>query len=187
MSGEEFIESYIKMRRLQKKISLNKNDKAGLIAALSNNNMFWRTTAQRLLVELGDASIASQLYPIILNQKLDEVGINAPAIHALWTLHGLGLLDGSHPEASKVAEKALTHSAAGVRRAAVEVLKDNINALQWYKKAKVLSDKDLRVRLAVVIAIADSKASPEGMAALSEMNSKQENKKTKCESAKQKG
>ena len=160
-----------------KKISLNKNDKAGLIAALSSNNMFWRTTAQRLLVELGDASVANQLYPIILNQKLDEVGINAPAIHALWTLHGLGLLDGSHPEASKVAEKALTHSAAGVRRAAVEVLKNNINALQWYKQAKVLSDKDLRVRLAVVIAIADSKASPEGMAALSEMNSKQENKK----------
>ena len=104
------------------------------------------------------------------------MGINAPAIHALWTLHGLGVLDGGDPEAAKVAEKALTHPAAGVRRSAVEVLKSKANALQLYKKARLINDKDLRVRLAVVIAIADSKASPEGMATLKEMNSKKENK-----------
>ena len=158
-----------------KTMSLNKNDKAGLIAALSSNNMFWRTTAQRLLVESGDQSIAPKLYPLIRNQQLDAAGINAPAIHALWTLHGLGLLNSIHPVAMQVAEKALSHASAGVRRAAVAVLQTSANALQAYQKTRVLDDKDLRVRLAAIIAIADSKPSAEGRAALLAMNQKKEN------------
>ena len=51
--------------------------------ALSNDNMFWRTTAQRLLVEKGDKSVLPALYKLVQNEKLDETGINAPAIHAL--------------------------------------------------------------------------------------------------------
>jgi azurin len=158
-----------------KTMSLNKNDKVGLVAALSSNNMFWRTTAQRLLVESGDQSIAAKLYPLIRNQQLDAAGINAPAIHALWTLHGLGLINSSHPVAMQVAEKALSHVSAGVRRAAVAVLQTSANALPAYQKARVLDDKDLRVRLAAVIAIADSKPSAEGRAALLAMNQKKEN------------
>ncbi len=34
---------------------------------------------------------------------LDAIGLDAGAIHALWTLHGLGALDGSHPEATAAA------------------------------------------------------------------------------------
>lgn len=157
-------------------ISLNKNDKAGLIAALSNNNMFWRTTAQRLLVESKDISIAPQLYQLIRNEKLDETGINAPAIHALWTLHGLGLLNGNNSEALMVAKKALTHASAGVRRAAVAVLKNNSGALPAFQKATIFEDKDLRVRLAAVIAIADMKPSAEGQAILATMKKNKTNK-----------
>ena len=57
-----------------------------LIKALSNDNMFWRTTAQRLLVERRDKSVFPELYKLVQNESVDEIGINAPAIHALWTL-----------------------------------------------------------------------------------------------------
>lgn len=152
-----------------KKMMLDRKDKAGLVAALSNNNMFWRTTAQRLLVESADKSVAPALYRLVADHKLDEAGINAPAIHALWTLHGLGLLNGSDAKGMQAAEKALTHPSAGVRRAAVQVLPLNTKSLAAFKKAKIFSDPDLRVRLAGVIALADMKPSAESYSVLTAM------------------
>ena len=39
---------------------LSKDDPKGLVAALKNDNMFWRLHAQRLLVERGDRSVAAR-------------------------------------------------------------------------------------------------------------------------------
>ena len=155
-------------------ISLNKNDKAGLLQALSNNNMFWRTTAQRLLVENKDLTVAPELIKIINTSKVDEAGVNAPAIHALWTLHGLGLLK-NNASAIAAATKALSNSSGGVRKAAVEVIKALPTALKAYQNAKVFEDADYRVRLAAVIAIADMKPSTEAYAILNKMLKVKEN------------
>ena len=32
--------------------------------------------------------------------QVDEIGINAPAVHALWTIHGLNALNGTNKEAT---------------------------------------------------------------------------------------
>jgi hypothetical protein len=71
--------------------------------------MFWRTTAQRLLVEKNDVSVLPALYKLVQDESVDEVGINAAAIHALWTIHGLKALNGNNPAALAVAVKALSH------------------------------------------------------------------------------
>ena len=157
------------------KISLSKNDTDGLIRALSNDNMFWRTTGQRLLVEKADRSVLPALYKIVENTKLDEIGLNAPAVHALWTIHGLKALDGSNKEALDVATKALLHPAAGVRRAAIEVLPKNNTTFAAMQKAKLFEDKDLRVRLAAVLATTDMKPSAEIGNVLVNMAEKEEN------------
>lgn len=142
-------------------LSLNKNNAQGLISALSHNNMFWRTTAQRLLVENKDKSVLPELYKIVQNEKLDEIGLNAPAIHALWTMHGLNALDGTNKEALAVAVKALNHPAGGVRKAAVEVLPKTTATFQELSRQGLFTDKDLRVRLAAVLATTDMKTSEE--------------------------
>jgi azurin len=121
--------------------------------------MFWRTTAQRLLVEKGDRSVMASLYRIIRDLRLDETGINAPAVHALWTLHGLKAFDGRSAESIAVALKALGHPAAGVRRAAIQVLPRTPATLASMQQARVFDDPDLRVRLAAILAVADMKAS----------------------------
>ena len=56
-----------------------------LVSALSDGNPFWRLTAQRLLVEGRHTEATSAL-------KALAAATNAPipALHALWTLHGLG-------------------------------------------------------------------------------------------------
>ena len=64
----------------------------GCVAALSSDNMFWRLHAQRLLVERGQKDVVPQLLALVRNTAVDEVGINGGALHALWTLHGLGEL-----------------------------------------------------------------------------------------------
>lgn len=136
-------------------LSLSKNDPDKLVSALSNNNMFWRTTAQRLLVENGSKAVLPALYKLVQDEKEDEIGINAPAIHALWTMHGLKALDGTNKEALDVAMKALSHPVAGVRRAAIQVLPKTPATLQAMQKANVFHDKDARVTLAAILAVSD--------------------------------
>ena len=53
---------------------------------------------------------------------MDAAKLNTTVIHALWTLHGLGQLDGSNSQALAVAQAALKHPSAGVRKNAVRVL-----------------------------------------------------------------
>ncbi|MEO6328845.1 MAG: PVC-type heme-binding CxxCH protein [Ginsengibacter sp.] len=156
-------------------LQLDKNDVNGLVNALSNTNMFWRTTAQRLLVEKGDKSVLPALYKLVQNTTADEIGINAPAVHALWTMHGLKALDGINQEALSVALKALYNPVAGVRRAAIEVLPKNNATFLDIQRAKLFDDKDLRVRLAAVLATTDMKPSAELGNILLTMAEKEEN------------
>ncbi|HZK81267.1 MAG TPA: PVC-type heme-binding CxxCH protein, partial [Humisphaera sp.] len=72
---------------------------AQLVAALKSDNLLWRMHAQRLLVEKGDKSVVPALVALANDPSVDAIGLNAPAIHALWTLKGLGAIDGSSPDA----------------------------------------------------------------------------------------
>lgn len=67
---------------------LNQASAVELVAQLSNPNMWWRITAQRLLVERQDRSVVPSLEQLA-RQGSSLVG----RIHALWTLEGLGGLD----------------------------------------------------------------------------------------------
>ncbi|HEY9533054.1 MAG TPA: PVC-type heme-binding CxxCH protein [Mucilaginibacter sp.] len=134
---------------------LDKNNPDQLVAALQNDNMFWRMTAQRLLVEGGFKQVAPKLYALIQNKDIDAIGINAPAIHALWTLKGLGLLDGSDQQAISVAEEALRHPSAGVRKAAAQVLPLTTQSMAAIQNAGLLNDVNLNTRLAAILTIAD--------------------------------
>lgn len=142
-------------------LALSKEKPDDLIKALGNSNMFWRTTAQRLLVESGNRDVLDRLYRIIRDTSVDETGINAPAVHALWTLHGLKALNGDNNEALSVALGALKHPAAGVRRAAVQVLPPTAAVGKALIQAGALEDKDLRVVMATVLKTAEMPASDE--------------------------
>lgn len=134
---------------------LDKNNPAQLLTALQSDNLFWRMTAQRLIVEGGYKQLAPQLFKLVQNTSVDQIGLNAPAIHALWTLHGLGLLNGSDKEALVIAEAALRHPSAGVRKAAIQVLPAKTLT------ASILLEKNLNTRLAGILKIADMPASAE--------------------------
>jgi putative membrane-bound dehydrogenase-like protein len=126
-----------------------------LIAGLQSPNMFWRMHAQRLIVERGKTDVVPKLVALVGDPQVDALGLNAPAIHALWALKGLGALGGPKGDenAIEAARKAVKHASAGVRRNALLVLADDRGA---NVAREALSDKNPQVGLAALLAIADA-------------------------------
>jgi mono/diheme cytochrome c family protein len=74
--------------RRDRKPALSKATAAQLVDTLSHPNGWWRDTAQRLLVERGDRSVAK-----VLAQKAATAPDWRTRVHALWTLDGLDAID----------------------------------------------------------------------------------------------
>lgn len=141
-------------------MSLSKDDPDALVEALSHDNLFWRLTAQRLLVERGDTDVLADLYDLAENTSVDGMGLNSAALHALWTIHGLGQLDGSNDEAINTAVSALDHPAAGVRKTAVQVLPRTEAANHAILESGILKDTNDQTRLAALLTIIEMESSP---------------------------
>jgi len=120
-------------------MQLNSNDANSLLSALKSDNMFWRMHAQRMLVERGSNDVVPQLKAMVANTQLDEIGINATAIHALWTLKGLGALN------DQTLEAALSHPATSVRKNAIQVMEHNERGVARIVQFDLLNDKDALV------------------------------------------
>lgn len=138
---------------------LDTADAGGLVKALENDNQLWRFHAQRLLVERGRPDVSAGLQALVRNTAIDTVGLNVGAMHALWTLQGLGLLDGRDAAALNTAMGALGHPSAGVRRASIHVLPRTEAALAALLARGVLTDPSAQVRLAALLAVAEMPAS----------------------------
>ena len=142
-----------------KVLDLSKASTDQLVDALKSDNMLWRMHAQRLLVEGGHASIIPALIKLTQDSSVDAIGLNPAAIHALWTMHGLGAFDGSHADATAAAVAALHHPSAAVRKAALDVLPRNADALAAVIAAKSLEDRDAQVRKSALLALSEMPAS----------------------------
>ncbi|WP_206108241.1 PVC-type heme-binding CxxCH protein [Paludisphaera soli] len=145
---------------------LDPADPDGLVAALGSDNQFWRLHAQRLLTERGKADVVPKLLALAADPKVDAVGLNPGAIHALWTLRGLNALADAEARAAAVA--ALKHPSAGVRRAALQVLPRDADGVKALLAAGSLADEDAQVRLAALLALADVPTDPAAGAGIAE-------------------
>ncbi|AGA27104.1 PVC-type heme-binding CxxCH protein [Singulisphaera acidiphila] len=141
--------------KLAPPLSLAKATPGQLVDTLKNSNMFWRIHAQRLLVERGDRDVLPALFALTRDPGVDAIGLNPAAIHALWTIHGLGALDGTHPEAAGVAIEALGHKSAGVRMNALKVLPRNPQSLEAILTKGLIDDPDALVRLNALLALSE--------------------------------
>ncbi len=134
---------------------LSKDDAASLVAALKHSNRLWRRHAQRLLVERGQTDVVPGLIQLVQDKSVDEAGLNGGAIHALWTLKGLGALNGTDSPSFAAAAAALSHPSPGVRRNAALVLPATKDSIAAIDNAKVLNDPEPQVRLGALMALAD--------------------------------
>jgi putative membrane-bound dehydrogenase-like protein len=138
-----------------KSFDLSKGDSKELIAALQSENLFWRMTAQRLIVEQKLTDLTPELYKLIENQSTDAIGLNPAAIHALWTLHGLGVFNGENEEAQAIIEKALAHPSAAVRKNALRVIPRTEASLKVILASDLLNDSELHTRKYAFLALSE--------------------------------
>lgn len=149
---------------------LSKDDTNGLLKALKSDNKFWRMHAQRLLVERQKDDVVNDLIRIASDKKVDKIGLNAPAIHALWTLQGLNAIE-SNQDVFNAVVKSLSHPSAGVRKAAVQVLPITEQSRNAILKSNILADTALNTRLAAFVRLAEYPASADIASALLEATS----------------
>ena len=159
-----------------------------LVLALTHDNLFWRLTAQRLLVERGQRDVVPRLVALAEDHTVDPLGLNPGALHALWALHGLGALgERTDARAMAAARHALHHPAASVRRAALQMLPrdqrllDDIFAagilpdrtspwpVDYTVGTSMLQDADAHVRLEALLVLSELPASPRAAAAIADM------------------
>jgi len=145
---------------------------AELVSTLANDNLLWRRHAQRLLVERGKRDCVPALIKLVEDGSIDEIGLNVGAIHALWTLHGLGAIEPGNRDVFTAAVSALRHPSAGVRRNAVQVLPPSTEATAAILEADLLNDSDAQARLPTLLALADQPPSRDVGRALAEFFTK---------------
>ncbi len=106
-----------------------------LVQTLAHPNMWWRITAQRLLVERQDESALPSLRKLLLSAESPE-----SRIHGLWSLEGLG---GLEPD---LLLEALVDEDPGVREHAVRLSEQVESASVRAKLLDLLEDPDDRVQ-----------------------------------------
>lgn len=112
---------------------------AELVRQLSNPNLWWRITAQRLLVERQDTSVVPQLMTQARQSETPQ-----GRAHALWTLEGLGRLE---PERVLA---ALADSSPLVREQAIRLSERVTSARVRQKLLEMTGDPDERVLFQLV-------------------------------------
>ncbi|HYE31512.1 MAG TPA: PVC-type heme-binding CxxCH protein [Methylomirabilota bacterium] len=129
--------------------SLANSKPAEVVAALDSGNLFWRHTAQRLLVDNKTRDAVPAL------KKRVASGGGEGAIHALWTLEGIGALD------KDTHQKALLDKDPALRRNAVRALPSNEMGRQLFFSSAVVQDPDLLTRQVALVKLAEFPTIPE--------------------------
>jgi putative membrane-bound dehydrogenase-like protein len=117
---------------------------------LSAGTLDARLTAQRALVE----NKYDKGVPELVKKVTANDGSSA-AIHAMWTLNGLGKLD------AKIHQAALISKDAKLRRNAIRALVSDKAAQDLFFGSGVISDPDLNTRLAAFVKLSDFPTTPE--------------------------
>ncbi len=124
--------------------SLRKATTQALVELLNDDNLWWRLTAQRLLIERQDRSVVRWLREYARTAKSD-----AGRAHALWTLHGLKALS------EEDIERALEDSHPGVREQALRLAAERLPDSAKLRAAvpALADDPSPRVRFQLAFAL----------------------------------
>ena len=129
--------------RVAPRPQLGRATAAELVGCFEKPNAWWRTTAQRLLIERADKAAVEPLRAL-----LKESASPLARLHALWTLEGLGAL-----ETAEVA-RALKDGDPGIRGHALRLAEPRIAELKEAVLALV-DDSSARVRFQLAFTLGE--------------------------------
>lgn len=135
-------------------------DRQALMQALASDNLWRRMTAQRLLVEQGDANVCRWLADFMADGQP-----SAALPHVVPVLAHYGAIAADAETRGRVT-RLLEHPGVAVRRAALDALPRDQQSAAAVVTAGVLDDAELSVRLAALLALADMPGSAQTAAAI---------------------
>jgi putative membrane-bound dehydrogenase-like protein len=137
---------------LADRIRLGDESDEQLVNRLASPNIWWRRTAQRLLVDRGSAAAVAPLTRLFASSQS-----SVARLHALWTLDGLNRLE------AHLIEKALEDSEPGVRENAIRLAEPRLagDPALLEKLLKMERDGDPRIQFQLLATLGgiDSPAS----------------------------
>ncbi len=141
------------------KVALGKESVEGLVSHLDDSNMWWRLTAQQLLVERQARSAVPALVRLATKAMSPE-----GRVHALWTLDGLQALE------DESIERALHDSQPEVREQALRLADRRLRSSQRLQAAVVAlaDDPSPQVRFQLAFALGEAET-PSFVAALAKI------------------
>lgn len=124
-----------------------------LISALEQNNIWWRNTAQRLLVNNRNQELEADHFEKI-KKIVTQSLVPAAKVHALWTLEGL------HQITSAIVLQSLKDEFAGVRENAIKIAELHLKEFPELEPALIhmKKDKDERVCFQLLCTLGDLKS-----------------------------
>lgn len=125
-------------------LNLGNMNSVQLVRQLSSENIWWRRTAQRLLVQRDADNAASALIKMA-NNKESAMG----RLHALWTLQGIGKLT------SDLIIDALHDPVPGIKANAIKLAELHLNSGPELISAllKLKNDSSLKVRFQLLLTL----------------------------------
>ncbi|MFI5192749.1 MAG: PVC-type heme-binding CxxCH protein [Chitinophagales bacterium] len=107
-----------------------------LVNRLTENNIWWRRNAQRLLMDRNDP----QTVPLV-QHLLDTTQSATATVHALWLMEGL------HGTSPVALQKALRHPAAGVRENAIQIAELHLKDFPQLQKDLLVMQNDTAAKV----------------------------------------
>ncbi|AYB29343.1 PVC-type heme-binding CxxCH protein [Chryseolinea soli] len=136
-------------------IKLGDASTSELVKQLASHNIWWRRTAQRLLMDRHDVSAVP-----FLKQVIDTTKFAPAVVHALWAMEGLGATDVGY------LQKALKHSVGGVRENAIKIAELHLKDMPSLENdlLPLQNDADAKVRFQLLCTLGDLNTKPSASA-----------------------
>ncbi|MFM1769962.1 MAG: hypothetical protein RJA22_2491 [Verrucomicrobiota bacterium] len=144
--------------------ALAKASSTDLVQALSHRSGWWRDTAQRLLVERGDAATVPAL-----RQLASSTPSPITRLHALWTLEGMQQLADADIQAA-LADPHPKVRTAGLRLAEPRIHPTNSVAPLREPVLKLAKDPAAEVQAQLALTLAQNRALPQALGLLASMS-----------------
>jgi hypothetical protein len=130
-------------------LNLTNANTTQLVSALYHTNQVWRNHAQRLLIEKGyNADLGNQLDSLLKRRRtVDDVELDAPVIHAIWTLQGLKQFEENPTRWNPVLKQLLLHPAWTVRRNVLLAMPSSAASFEAIRDQCAANDVHPHVRL----------------------------------------
>lgn len=127
-----------------KGLKLGNESSENLVKYLASKNLWWRSNAQRLLVDRKDKKALAALSSMVTNTD-SPMG----RLHALWTIEGMGELKPGH------IQQALKDKESGIRENAVRLAEIHLKDYPQLESSLLLmqNDSDPKVRLQLLLTL----------------------------------